>query len=228
MREGFLEGGSQVLLLPENFHPSPAYAQVTDVFYDMPLYRCIYDLQWKNLSETDYTAALTHYLTAEHESSVAGQLKLRFLGNHDTVTWTYDAQRAQTLYGTDRAKAMWMTLGWIDGVLYIYQGDEDPQTYQLEGENLEDFFIQLTRAKRDFVDNSYDTVYLDTDSPIFACLRTKQDSARPVLVNLSAGPQTYTISAEYSVLTAIGDYTLADNILTLSPYAGMILDTSAK
>lgn len=228
LRTGFLEGGSQVLLLPENFHPSPAYAQVTDVFYDMPLYRCIYDLQWKNLSETDYTAALTHYLTAEHESSVAGQLKLRFLGNHDTVTWTYDAQRAQTLYGTDRAKAMWMTLGWIDGVLYIYQGDEDPQTYQLEGENLEDFFTQLIRAKRDFVDNSYDTVYLDTGSPIFACLRTKQDSARLVLVNLSAEPQTYTISAEDSVLTAIGDYTLADNILTLSPYAGMILDTSAK
>lgn len=228
LRSGFLEGGSQVLLLPENFHPSPAYAQVTDVFYDMPLYRCIYDLQWKNLSETDYTAALTHYLTAEHESSVAGQLKLRFLGNHDTVTWTYDAQRAQTLYGTDRAKAMWMALGWIDGVLYIYQGDENPETYHLEGENLEDFFTQLISAKRDFVDNSYDTVYLDTGSPIFACLRTKQDSTRLVLVNLSTEPQKYTISPEDSLLTSIGDYNLADNVLTLSPYTGVILDSSAE
>lgn len=228
LREGFLDGGAQVLLLPENFHPSPAYASVTDVFYDMPLYRCIYDLQWKNLNETEYTAALTHYLSAEHQSSVAGQLKLRFLGNHDTVTWTYDAQRAQTLYGTDRAKAMWMTLGWIDGVLYIYQGDEDPATYHLEGENLEDFFTQLIGAKREFVDNSYDTLYLDTGSPIFACLRTKQDSSRLVLVNLSAEPQNYTISQGDTVLTAIGDYTLEDNVLTLSPYAGMILDTSTE
>lgn len=225
LREGFLEGGANVLLLPENFHPSPAYASVTDVFYDMPLYRAIFNLNQKGLSDTEYVSALTQYLTAEHESSVAGQLKLRFLGNHDTVTWTFDAQRAQTLYGTEKAKALWKAIGWIDGVLYIYQGDEDPAAYRLAGENLEDFFRELIDIKREYLPNSYDTAYVSTGSPIFAFYRYTEDSARLVLVNLSSEPQSYTVSAGDSVLANIGEYQLSGGTVTLDGYAGVVIDT---
>lgn len=225
LREGFLKGGANVLLLPENFHPSPAYASVTDVFYDMPLYRAIYNLNQKGLSETEYTAALTEYLTGEHESSVAGQLKLRFLGNHDTVTWTFDAQRAQTLYGTEKAKAMWKAIGWIDGVLYIYQGDEDPAAYRLAGENLEDFFRELIGIKREYLPNSYDTAYVSTGSPIFAFYRYTEGSARLVLVNLSSEPQSYPLSGGDSVLANIGGYDLSGSAVTLDGYAGVVIDT---
>lgn len=223
LRQGFKDGGADVLLLPENFHPSPAYASVTDVFYDMPLYRCLYDLNQRGLSGREYAAAVTEFLNAEHQSSVSGQLKLRFLGNHDTVTWTFDAQRAQTLYGTEKAKALWMMLGWIDGVLYIYQGDEDPAAYHLEGENLEAFFTDLIAAKREYLPNTLDTAYLQTGSAVFACRRFDEQTSRLVLVNLSDTETTYTLTASASVLTALGNVTLAGNTVTLSPYSGAIL-----
>lgn len=225
LSKGFLEGNANVLLLPENFHPSPAYASVTDVFYDMPLYRAMYDLNQRGLSDADYVSALTQYLTAEHDASVAGQLKLRFLGNHDTVTWTFDAQRAQTLYGTEKAKALWKAIGWIDGVLYIYQGDEDPATYHLAGENLEGFFRELIEIKREYLPNSYDTAYVNTGSPLFAFYRYTEGSARLVLVNLSSQPQSYTVSAGDAVLANIGEYQLSGGTITLDGYAGVVIDT---
>lgn len=161
---------------------------------------------------------------AEHQSSVSGQLKFRFLGNHDTVTWTFDAARAQTIYGTERAKAMWMMLGWIDGVLYIYQGDEDPAAYHLEGENLENFFTELIAAKRDYLPNTLDTEYLDTDSAVFACRRFDDSTSRLVLVNLSDRETTYTLEQDAELLTSIGGCTLSSDAATLPPYSGAILN----
>ena len=221
-REGFIKGGADVLLLPENFHPSPAYAEVTDVFYDMPLYRMLYNLNRSGVSEAEYTQALTHFLEAEHKTSVKGQLKLRFLGNHDTVTWTFDAARAQKIYGTERAKAMWMALGWIDGVIFAYQGDEDPATYHLAGENLEAFFKELIAAKRTYVPNTLDTEYLYSGTGVFACRRFDGGTNRLVLVNLSDHAETY--PAFGTILAAIGDAAQNETGIQLAPYAGVILD----
>ena len=224
LREGFIAGGSDVLLLPENFHPSPAYASVTDVFYDMPLYRCIFNLNQGGLTDTEYVDALTAYLIAEHDSSVAGQLKLRFLGNHDTVTWTFDAKRPQALYGTEKAKAMWKAIGWIDGVMFIYQGDEDPETYHLPGENLESFFTELIAMKREYLPNTLDTRYIHTGSPIFAFCRYDETVSRLVLVNLSGESQTYSLPEDAAPLAAIGGYGISGGTITLEAYAGVILD----
>ncbi len=221
-REGFKAGGADVLLLPENFHPSPAYAEVTDVFYDMPLYRTLYNLNRAGLSDAEYVQALTQYLEAEHKTSVKGQLKLRFLGNHDTVTWTFDAARAQTIYGVEKAKAMWMALGWIDGVIFAYQGDEDPATYRLDGENLEAFFTALIAAKRAYVPNTLDTEYLSSGTGVFAVRRFDAHTNRLVLVNLSDHPAVYPVSG--AVLAAIGDVQTNETGTELAPYAGVILD----
>ena len=221
-REGFKQGGAKVLLLPENFHPSPAYASVTDVFYDMPLYRTLYHLNQKGLSDSEYVASLTQYLEAEHKTSVSGQLKLRFLGNHDTVTWTFDAARAQVIYGTEKAKAMWMILGWIDGVVFAYQGDEDPELYHLKGENLERFFTDLIAAKRSYVPNSLEIEYLYSGTPVFACRRTGEGISRLVLVNLSDSVQTY--PAGGTLLFSNGAVTVTETGTELPPYAGVILD----
>ena len=224
-RDGFSEGGANVLLLPENFHPSPAYADVTDVFYDMPLYRTLYHLNHADLPASDYVAALTQYLEAEHKTSVAGQRKLRFLGNHDTVTWTFDAARAQAVYGTDRAKAMWMALGWIDGVIFAYQGDEDPKTYRLPGENLEAFFTDLIAAKRAFVPNTLDIEYLCTGTSVFAFRRFDADTERLVLINLGDAEAVCPMGG--TVLAQIGDATVNETGTRLAPYAGVILDSGS-
>lgn len=228
IREGFLAADTQVLLLPENFHPIPTYAQYTDVFYDMPLYRCIHDLNNRGISDAEFVKALTHFLNAENKTSVAGQLKLRFLGNHDTVTWTFDAARAQSVYGTQRAKALWMILGWIDGVLYIYQGDEDPATYGLEGENLTQFFTDLIAAKESYLPTEYTTSYIQTGTPVMAFYRCSENSdvSRLVLVNLSDTEQTYSLSDPHIPLCAIGAYEISGSTVILAPYSGMILEQS--
>lgn len=228
LREGFWAGGKEPLLLPENFHPSPAYAQYTDVFYDMPLYRCLYNMNQSDLTESQYVSRLAHFLEAEQKTSVAGQKKLRFLGNHDTVTWTFDARRAQSLYGVEKAKALWMILGWIDGVLYIYQGDEDPAAYGLEGENLTDFFTELLDAKKSYLPMDYLTRYVATESPVFAFYRYDGESGdgRLVLVNLSRQSNSYTPeNGENQVLAAIGEYGQKDGSITLAPYSGVILQS---
>ncbi|MBR3179480.1 MAG: hypothetical protein IKF49_08255 [Clostridia bacterium] len=223
-REGFKAGGADVLLLPENFHPSPAYAEVTDVFYDMALYRTLFDLNHRGLDAAAYCEALSHYLEAEGRTSVKGQLKLRFLGNHDTVTWTFDAARAQVIYGTEKAKAMWMALGWIDGVIFVYQGDENPSAYGLQGENLESFFKELIAAKRNYVPNSLSTEYLYSGTGIFAVRRFDENTNRLVLVNLSDQAETYPITG--TPLASIGKITQNETGTELAPYAGVILDVS--
>lgn len=225
LRQGFLDGGKQVLLMPENFHPIPSYAPYTDVFYDMPLYRCMHDLNNRGLEGAEYVRALTQFLHAESKTSVAGQLKMRFLGNHDTVTWTFDAARAQKVYGTEKAKALWMALGWIDGVLYIYQGDEDPATYHLTGQNLTEFFTRLISAKEEYLPTHYRTEYLFTGTGVMAFYRKGGDNepVRLVLINLSDTPETYMAPAGATVLTGIGDHKLISGIVSLAPYAGVIL-----
>lgn len=227
IREGFLAADTEVLLLPENFHPIPTYAAYTDVFYDMPLYRCIHDLNNRGVSDAEFVEELTHFLNAESKTSVAGQLKLRFLGNHDTVTWTFDAARAQTVYGTERAKALWMALGWIDGVLYIYQGDEDPATYGLEGENLTAFFTDLLAAKAEYLPTDYRTEYIQTGSPVMAFYRYGEagEDARLVLVNLSDTVQTYILRDGDTPLASIGGYQIDGNTISLNAYSGIILDS---
>lgn len=230
IREGFEKAGTDSLLLPENFHPSPAYAAYTDVFYDMPLYRCLYDLNQSGVGETEYVSRLRHFLEAEQKTSVAGQKKLRFLGNHDTVTWTFDAQRAQTLYGTQKAKALWMAMGWIDGVLYIYQGDEDPAAYGLEGENLTEFFTLLLEAKKEYLPMDYTTLYVESNTPVFAFYRYGQETGgtRLVLVNLSEQENSYPLKeTEDTVLAALGGYSLSEGQIRLEPYSGVILDVAA-
>ena len=224
LREGFLEASGRALLLPENFHPSPAYAEVTDVFYDMPLYRCLFDLNHSGCSEAEFTAELTQFLEAEHRTSVPGQLKLRFLGNHDTVSWTFDAARAQKVYGTEKAKALWMLMAFIDGTAFIYQGDEDPAAYHLKGENLEGFFTELIGAKKTWLPHSLDTEYLRTGSPVFAFYRIDREEgvSRLVLINLSSDPQEYSLPESAEALKTFGECTADGAALTLAPYAGGI------
>jgi len=195
VKEGFVSGGITPILLPENFHPIPYYAQYTDIFYDMPLYRMMHNLNHKDISDAEYVKALSMWLDAEGKTSVKGQVKLRFLGNHDTVTWTFDAERPQTLYGVNKAKALWSALSFIDGVPFIYQGDEDPETYGLQGENLKRFFRDTFAARATYLPMGYGTTYIDSGSPVFAFLRHDEggNDVKLVLVNLSEEENAFDI-----------------------------------
>jgi glycosidase len=226
VREGLIKGGVTPILLPENFHPNPIFAAYTDLFYDMPLYRTMFNLNHANISDTEYVQTLQQWLEAERKTSVKGQIKLRFLGNHDTVTWTFDAQRAQTLYGVDKAKALWSILSFIDGVPFIYQGDEDPATYHLEGENLEQFFRDLFAAREKYLPTEYDINYIYSDTPVFAFTRSNPEGTdtKLVLINVSAGTSEFELGdGSNKVLFAAGAYNEDGNCITLDPYSAVII-----
>lgn len=185
IRDGFAESGKKPIVTPENFNPVPVYAPYTDLFYDMALFRAILEMEWAGLPPERYARELTRWLRNEMLSSPEGCVKLRFLGNHDTVTWVWNKSRATTFFGVEKAKALWVLLSLIDGVPMLYQGDEDAAIYGKDGPELRTFFRELIYARRTYVDNSHETVYDDTGTPIISFFRTKGEEAKWVVVNLS-------------------------------------------
>ncbi len=192
LREAFSEEGVTPFVTPENFHPIPLYAGCTDAYYDMALYRVLYDLNRAGLSPKAYVFELTRWLEHQMLSMPEGMQKLRFLGNHDTVSWVWDAKRPTAVYGTERAKAMWVLIALIDGCPMIYQGDEDPKIYLDEtGPNLTEFFAELFAAKNKYTSHAYETRYEYTGTGLFAFRRAKGDDEKLVLINFEEEPACY-------------------------------------
>ena len=202
IRNGFLRGGKRSFILPENFNPIPNYYHCTDLFYSMNLYRAFVELE--SLLHADPTAfvqRLTDYLEREAWITPENYHKMRYLGNHDTVSWVWQAKRAVDCYGTDGAKALFALISLIDGVPMLYQGDEDPTIYGGSGENLTAFFTELFGARKRFLPRGSNTTeYLHTGSPVMAFRRLYRDVPKDdyqtegdadvwLLINFSDKPQ---------------------------------------
>lgn len=213
IRNGFLRGGKPSFILPENFNPLPNYYHCTDLFYGMNLYRAFVDLE--SLLHTDpasYVNHLTDFLERESLITPADYHKLRFLGNHDTVSWVWQSARAVDCYGTEAAKMLFAMISLIDGVPMLYQGDEDPTIYGHTGENLTAFFTRLFAHRKAFLPKGNRTAYLYTGTPVMAFIREPQESVPSpyapqgsgrilVLINFSPEAQTVpTIAGDGRVL----------------------------
>ncbi len=177
IREGFLRGGKRSFILPENFNPLPNYYHCTDLFYSMNLYRAFVELQdLLHSSPAAFVEGLTDYLEREAWLTPENYHKMRFLGNHDTVSWVWQAKRAVDCYGTDGAKALFAMISLIDGVPMLYQGDEDPTICGGNGENLTAFFTELFHARKRFLPRGSNvTEYLHTATPVMAFKRVYRD-----------------------------------------------------
>ncbi|MBQ5985646.1 MAG: hypothetical protein IJL59_00140 [Clostridia bacterium] len=234
IREGFLRGGKPSFILPENFNPIPNYYHCTDLFYGMNLYRAFVDLEAKlHTDPAAFVEGLTDYLEREAWLFPANYHKMRFLGNHDTVSWVWQSKRAVDCYGTDGAKALFALIALLDGVPMLYQGDEDPAIYGHDGENLTAYFTELLSARRRLLPRgSNRTEYLHTGTPVMAFLRVKEDVPPApyqtegehsvwVLLNLSDAPQPIPAGASGKLLF---DSTDAEASAPLAPWAYRILD----
>ena len=177
IRAGFLRGGKRSFILPENFNPLPNYYHCTDLFYSMNLYRAFVELQdLLHSSPAAFVEGLTDYLEREAWLTPENYHKMRFLGNHDTVSWVWQAKRAVDCYGTDGAKALFAMISLIDGVPMLYQGDEDPTICGGNGENLTAFFTELFHARKRFLPRGSNvTEYLHTATPVMAFKRVYRD-----------------------------------------------------
>jgi len=196
IRDGFLQEGVVPLSMPENFHPIPIYYPYTDVFYGFNLYRVLCEME--GLYHTDrieYVRRLIAWLKDESELLPMGMGKLRFLGNHDTVSWVWQARRATAIYGTEGAKSLWVLFSLIDGMPMIYQGDEDPAQYSNpDGPQLTSFFTELF-AHRNRLDAAAPTTYIQTGTALCVIER----SGALILINLGDKEETYEQGKTYTV-----------------------------
>jgi hypothetical protein len=223
IRNAFLECGKTPVVTPENFNPLPFYYKYTDIFYDMPLYRVFCELEDAHLSSEEYVHSLTRWLKAEFLTTPKGYSKMRFLGNHDTVSWVWQKARAPKVYGVDKAKALWVLISFIDGMPMLYQGDEDPALYKGEGPVLREFFKELFYARKMYLGNQYDMEYEFTKTSVLAFNRRSGDSFRKILINFSKGEAVYiTNSRIKDILYGSGE--LVGNKVILGGYAYVILD----
>lgn len=195
IRNGFLRGGKPSFILPENFNPLPNYYHCTDLFYGMNLYRAFVDLE--SMLGTDpaqFVSLLTDFLEREAWITPPDYHKMRFLGNHDTVSWVWQSKRAVDCYGTQAAKALFALISLMDGVPMIYQGDEDPTIYGGSGENLTEYFTMLFGHRKAYIPaGSNTTTWLHTGTPVMAFVR---EPGVLVLINLSSQTQEFDFAAQ--------------------------------
>ncbi len=223
IREGFLKGGKKPLNMPENFNPIPPYYHCTDVFYGMNLYRAFVELEPLLKSDpAEYAAKLTRWLEVEKLTTPEHYTKMRFLGNHDTVSWVWQSKRAVDSYGEGGAKALWAVISLIDGIPMLYQGDEDPSIYLAKGPKLTDFFTRLFHDRKEYLGESDVTEYLYTKSPLMAFLR-REKKDRLVLVNLSGEAQSFSTEAYPSASVLAGSCALEGASVLLPGYGYAIL-----
>ncbi len=219
IQEGFQRSGQRAFILPENFNPVPAYYPVTDVFYGMNLYRVMSLLLERGAGPAEYAEELTRFLDIEHRVMPEELKKLRFLGNHDTVSWVWQRKRAYESYGVDRAKALFALMFFIDGVPMIYQGDEDPAIAGKQGPVLRDFFALLACTRKTLIGEGTAIRYLHTGKGVMAFVRDTGEHRRLVLISLEDKPETLQMQELRGARLEAGEAVLDGSQATLQPCA---------
>ncbi len=222
IRDGFVNKNKKPIVTPENFNPVPVYIPYTDIFYDMPLYRVLFELESAHVPPKEYTHRLTRWLNAEMMSTPEKYMKLRFLGNHDSVSWVWQKARATEVYGIEKAKALWVLMACIDGIPMIYQGDEEASIYHKEGPNLRYFFKELFTARKQWLGNHYDVDYLYTGTPIMAFMRSYEGHKRLIVINMSPNSERCNIHYKWQI-ALFGQQQMIEDEIVLEGYGYSIL-----
>lgn len=222
IKDGFEKMGKKAFILPENFNPVPAYYPVTDVFYGMNLYRVMTDLWQRGVDSAAFACELTRFLDIEHRAMPEDLKKLRFLGNHDTVSWVWQCRRAYESYGVERARALFALMYFIDGVPMLYQGDEDPAIAGKSGPVLREYLSELARVRSSLIGEGTDIRYEKPQCGVMLFHRLHEGRERTVCINLSEKEEKINLPLSGKKLLA-GSAQLREEGMTLPPCAYAIL-----
>ncbi len=222
IKDGFEKMGKKAFILPENFNPVPTYYPVTDVFYGMNLYRVMTDLWQRGVDSAAFACELTRFLDIEHRAMPEDLKKLRFLGNHDTVSWVWQCRRAYESYGVERARALFALMYFIDGVPMLYQGDEDPAIAGKSGPVLREYLSELARVRSSLIGEGTDIRYEKPQCGVMLFHRLHEGRERTVCINLSEKEEKINLPLSGKKLLA-GSAQLREEGMTLPPCAYAIL-----
>jgi hypothetical protein len=193
IREGFLDVDRQALLLPEEYTGANIFYRVADLTYDAQFYFLMVDLQARGASPQEWSAALQQFLHDQQLTLPPGALKMRWISNHDTVSWTFQKKRPIKLYGVERMRALLAICALVEGVPMLYQGDEDPTIYGSQGASSVDFLGRVYSLRKQLPSlrsGRADYEAARATGGVFACLRCAPSEDALVLVSLN--PQSVT------------------------------------
>ncbi len=188
IREGLLDARADAVILPEEYTAARIFYRVADLTYDASLFLTFVDLQARNAPPEEWAATLQLFLHDQALTLPPGSLKMRFVGNHDTVSWTVQKRRPRLAYGFERARALHSLCCLINGVPMIYQGEEDPAIYGGEGPSIVDHIVSLISCRRRLraLANgfaNYDSAW--ASGGVFTCLWRADDECAVVLVSFN-------------------------------------------
>jgi glycosidase len=186
IREGYERVHREVVVLPEEYTGANVFNRVADLTYDAQFYFLQADLLERNAPPVAWADAFQRFLHDQQQTLPPGALKLRWISNHDTVSWTFQKQRPAEAYGVERMRALLALCGFIDGVPMLYQGDEDPAVYGGKGESSVDFLARIYALRKQLPalrEGSADYASVRGTDGVFACLRTKGHETALVLIS---------------------------------------------
>lgn len=186
IREGYLQAQREVVLLPEEYTGANIFYRVADLTYDAQLYFLMADLQEGQASPAEWARALQRFLHDQQQTLPPGALKMRWISNHDTVSWTFQKQRPARLYGSGRMRALLALCAFVEGVPMLYQGDEDPAVYGGTGESHVEYLSAIYGLRKKLSalrTGSADYQSAQATGGVFACLREAKEQRALVLIS---------------------------------------------
>ena len=178
IREGFLRAHGDTVILPEEYTGANIYYRVSDLTYDAQLYFAMSELLDRKASPEEWATTLQRFLHDQQQALPPGALKMRWISNHDTVSWTFQKKRPLDAYGVDRMRALMALCALVEGVPMLYQGDEDPAIYGGKGPSSVGFLRRLYSLRKSepaLRDGRADYESVRASDGVFACLRTSVD-----------------------------------------------------
>lgn len=158
---------------------------------------------------------------------------MRWISNHDTVSWTFQKQRPAKAYGPDRMRALLALCALIEGVPMLYQGDENPAVYDQPGESSVDFLAKVYALRKRLPairEGSADYTTATATGGIFACLREAPGQLALVLISFNPQAVASTVSTTCQLSGAWTDELTgqripigADQSVAMQPYQVRVL-----
>ena len=191
IRQGFLAVNHTAFLMPEEYSGANIFYRVSDLTYDAQLFFLMVDLQEKDASPEMWARSLDTFLHDQQLTLPPGALKMRWISNHDTVSWTFQKARPAKVYGVAKLRALWAMCAFIPGVPMLYQGDENPAVYGGNGVNNVDYLTQIYRLRNHHdVLSIGDANYTEIKATggVFTCVRKMKNELAIVLISFNNQP----------------------------------------
>lgn len=233
IREGYLRIHPNVVVLPEEYTGANIFTRVSDLTYDAQFYYLQADLLAHNAPPSEWARDFQQFLHDQQQTLPPGGLKMRWISNHDTVSWTFQKQRPAKAYGVARMRALLALCALVEGVPMLYQGDEDPAVYGGQGENSLDFLARIYGLRKKLPalrEGSADYNSVRATDGVFACLRQAPGQAALVLISFNPAPVETVVSlpvplaGPWNDAFSLTSLTASETLhLSLAPYEVRVL-----